>query len=124
MLHTATELRDLRAALHQALTGHAMLAGESLDDVPERMVLVVTELATNAIKYGRPPTVVRLLCTDDQFILDVADHDLENPPELVDTRPINAGGRGLMLAQKFSLEVGWYATETSKHVWASFPMPS
>ena len=37
-------------------------------------------------------------------------------------RPVNAGGRGLLLAQSFSLTVGWYATATTKHVWATFPV--
>ena len=120
VLHTSAELRALRAGLHEALTGHPLLAGQSLDDIPERMVLVATELTTNAIKYGRPPTLIRLLRGDGEFILDVADHDLENIPELVDTRPVNAGGRGLALALALSLDVGWYATTTTKHVWASF----
>jgi hypothetical protein len=121
VLNTTAELRGLRANLYQALTGHPLVAGESLDDIPERVVLVATELATNGIRHGRPPTVVRLLCTNDEFILDVADHDLQNHPELVDTRPVNAGGRGLLIARSFSLDVGWYATEHTKHIWASFP---
>ncbi len=120
MLNSSTELRALRANLQQALTGSALLAGQSLADIPERMVLVATELATNAIKHGRPPTIIRLLRHGDRFVLDVADHDLSTVPELADTRPINAGGRGLMLAQSFSVEVGWYATKGTKHVWAVF----
>ena len=122
LLNTRAELHALRAGLHEALTGLAPAAGAGLADVPERMVLVATELATNAIKHGRPPTVIRLLRSEDQFVLDVADRDLDNLPELRDTRPVNAGGRGLLLAQMFSLEVGWYATEDAKHIWASFPM--
>ncbi|MEV4350468.1 ATP-binding protein [Actinoplanes sp. NPDC049596] len=122
VLNTSTELRALRANLQQALTGNPLVAGQRLADIPERVVLVATELATNGIKHGRPPTIVRLLCTDDQFILDVADHDLSTVPELADTRPLNAGGRGLMLAQSFSLKVGWYAKKDTKHIWASFPI--
>lgn len=121
VLHTSTELRALRAGLHEALTGQPLLAGQSLDDIPERMLVVVTELATNAIKYGRPPTVVRLLRGDGEYVIDVADQDLGTIPELADTRPVDAGGRGLLLASKLSLDVGWYATATAKHVWASFP---
>jgi serine/threonine-protein kinase RsbW len=122
VLHTSTDLRTLRTCLQQALAGDPPAAGQSLADIPERMVLVATELATNAIRHGRPPTVVRLLCTDDRFILDVADHDLQAVPELADTQPAGAGGRGLLLAQALSLDVGWHATETTKHVWASFPI--
>ncbi|MFG1953074.1 ATP-binding protein [Micromonospora sp. NPDC048830] len=120
-LGTGAELRGLRASLHEALTGHALGAGEQLDDIPERVVLVATELATNALKHGLPPTTVRLLCADDVFILDVADHDLSTVPEFGDTDPLGAGGRGLQLAHAFSLDVGWYATPHAKHIWASFP---
>jgi serine/threonine-protein kinase RsbW len=122
VLDNSTQLRELRSALHEALTGHPLAAGESLGDVPERMALVATELATNAMVHGRPPTEVRLLRSGDYFVLDVADHDLSTVPELADTRPLHAGGRGLQLARSFSLEVGWYATDTSKHIWATFPM--
>jgi anti-sigma regulatory factor (Ser/Thr protein kinase) len=108
--------------LHEALTGGPLLSGDHLGDVAERMVLVATELATNSIKYGIPPTTVRLLCTDDQYVLEVTDHDLSTVPELADTRPLNAGGRGLLLARTFSLDVGWYATANAKLVWATFPM--
>ncbi|TDC49661.1 ATP-binding protein [Micromonospora sp. KC207] len=115
------ELRGLRASLHEALNGHALAEGEELDDIPERVVLVATELATNALLHGLPPTTVRLLRDDDLFILDVADHDLTTVPEMAETRPLGAGGRGLQLARAFSLDVGWYATEGAKHIWASFP---
>jgi hypothetical protein len=50
----------------------------------------------------------------------VADHDLSTVPELVDFQPTGSGGRGLQLALALSLDVGWYATDTTKHIWASF----
>ncbi|WP_320068107.1 ATP-binding protein [Micromonospora sp. RTGN7] len=120
-LASGAELRGLRAALHEALTGLALAEGEELDGIPERVVLVATELATNALMHGLPPTTVRLLRDDDVFILDVTDHDLDTVPELADARPLDAGGRGLQLARAFSLNVGWYATNGTKHIWASFP---
>jgi serine/threonine-protein kinase RsbW len=122
VLNTTTELRQLRAALSAALSREPETSGRTLDDIPERMVLVATELATNAIRHGIPPTEVTLLRTDTEFVLDVADHDLSTVPELADTRPLHAGGRGLQLARSFSLDVGWYATDTTKHIWASFPL--
>ncbi|MFD1364095.1 ATP-binding protein [Actinoplanes sichuanensis] len=122
ILDDSTQLRHLRSALQEALTGHPLVAGDTLGDVPERMVLVATELATNAIIHGHPPTEVRLLRADDCFVLDVADRDLSTVPELADTRPLHAGGRGLQLARSFSLDVGWYATATTKHIWATFPL--
>ncbi|WP_203790238.1 ATP-binding protein [Paractinoplanes rishiriensis] len=113
-LDSFRELRGLRAALREIVAG---TAGE----VSDRMAVVATELATNALRHGRPPTVVRLLRSGDRLIIEVADHDLFAAPELDEGRPLGAGGLGLQLARAFATDVGWYATETTKHVWASFP---
>ncbi|WP_346536764.1 ATP-binding protein [Micromonospora sp. DPT] len=120
-LSNPADLRGLRASLHQALTGEELVAGEDLHEVPELMVLVASELATNALRHGIPPTTVRLLVAEDRFILEVADHDLSTIPELADTRPMGAGGRGLQIAEAVSLDVGWYATDRTKNIWAAFP---
>jgi hypothetical protein len=120
-LSEAVDLRGLRASLHEELTGDVLGDGEALEEVPELVVLIASELATNALRHGIPPTVVRLLATEDCLILDVADHDLGSLPELADTQPDGAGGRGLQLARALSLDVGWYATGTTKNIWASFP---
>ncbi|MGN9774539.1 ATP-binding protein [Micromonospora sp. H33] len=120
-LSDATDLRGLRASLHEELTGSVLPEGAALDEVPELIVLIATELATNALRHGIPPTIVRLLATDDCLVLDVADHDLSSVPELADIRPVGAGGRGLQIAQELSADVGWYATDTTKNIWATFP---
>ncbi|MBQ1072745.1 ATP-binding protein [Micromonospora sp. C31] len=120
-LSEAAHLRALRASLHEELTGDVLGEGESLQEVPELVALIATELATNALRHGIPPTIVRLLATDDYLILDVADHDLGSLPKLAEARPVGDGGRGLELARALSLDVGWYATGTTKNIWASFP---
>ncbi|BFU45456.1 ATP-binding protein [Krasilnikovia sp. MM14-A1004] len=122
ILVTATQLREFRAHLIAALNGHTPAANSQLADIPERMVLVATELATNAIKHGLPPTIVRLLRTEREFVLDVADHDLTTVPELTEAGPIDTGGRGLHLARAFALDLGWYAADRTKHIWAAFPI--
>jgi serine/threonine-protein kinase RsbW len=121
-LNTTTELRGLRAGLAAAVNKDSDTEGRPLDDVPERMVLVATELATNAIRHGLPPTRVRLSRSDEAYVIDVADGDLTSVPELTDIRPRDSGGRGLMLAREFSIDVGWYATGDAKHIWATFPI--
>ncbi|MEH1098058.1 ATP-binding protein [Micromonospora sp. CPCC 205561] len=120
-LSKAADLRALRASLHEELTGDVLGEGEALEEIPELVVLIATELATNALRHGIPPTIVRLLATDEYLILDVADHDLGSRPELTDDQPVATGGRGLQLARALSLDVAWYATGTTKNIWASFP---
>ena len=122
-LDSFTELRSLRAALREAVVEEPAVESPEvdLDDVFDRMAVVATELATNALRHGLPPTVVRLLREDDHLILDVADHDLQAQPRLDVDRPLGAGGLGLQLTKTFAIDVGWYITDVTKHVWASFP---
>jgi two-component sensor histidine kinase len=121
-LNSPADLRKLRASMSTALTGSAETTAQ-MDDVPAKMLLVATELATNALRHGLPPTVVRLFRVGDEFIIDVADHDPQILPEYADARPPGAGGLGLRLAREFSLDIGWYVDEKTKHVWAKFPVP-
>lgn len=116
-LGTFGELRGLRAALREAIATHTA----EVDDLFDKMAVVATELATNALRHGLPPTEVRLLREDDHLILDVADHDLGTLPEVDEDRPLGAGGLGLQLTKTFAIDVGWYTTDDTKHVWASFP---
>jgi serine/threonine-protein kinase RsbW len=121
VLDSYDELRGLRASLHQIIANGVVSESNRLDDVFDRMAVVATELATNALRHGLPPTVVRLLRSGDHLVLDVADHDLGAAPEVVDDRPLGAGGLGLQLTQTFAVDIGWYTAGATKHVWASFP---
>jgi len=113
----------LRSSLHEALTGEPLPEGGFLDQVPEKMAIVATELATNALAHARPPTVVELRRTDDEFILDVADETPAASPEFAQNRPGGVGGMGLLLTRDLSRDVGWYVDGDVKHVWARFPIP-
>jgi serine/threonine-protein kinase RsbW len=122
VLDSPVQLRSLRASLHQAITGEPLPNGAELDEVPEKVVLVATELATNALRHGLPPTIVRLGRHDVVFVLDVADHSPDVVPHYADDRPPGAGGLGLHLAKQFALDLGWYIEDDTKHVWAEFPV--
>lgn len=117
-LDSFRELRRLRADLRDAV---AQTADRTPGDLAERMAVVATELATNALRHGLPPTEVRLLRDHDRLIIDVADHDLTAAPVLDEDRPLGAGGLGLQLAREFAIDVGWYLSDLTKHVWAGFP---
>jgi serine/threonine-protein kinase RsbW len=123
VLDSYTELRFLRASLHKALTGQPLPDGGTLDEIPEKVAVVATELATNALAHTHPPTVVRLLRSETSFFLDVSDEEPGTIPAVDDDRAPGAGGLGLQLAQRLALEVGWYVDGDAKHVWAEFPVP-
>lgn len=121
VLDSPSELRRLRAALYEAVTGHATPPGRGLAEVPERMVLVASELATNALEHGRPPTTVVLRRRGDEIVLEVTDHDPDTVPMLAEPRRPGRGGHGLRLSQRLSDGLAWYRGEGTKHIWARFP---
>ena len=124
VLDNPTDLRSLRASLLDTITDAPGVAGHAREEVAERMLIVVTELASNALRYGLPPAIVRLCRTGQDYIIDVVDHDPTTQPEPALHRQPASGGWGLVLARALALDVGWYVTTTTKHVWARFPAPT
>lgn len=122
VLDSTEGLGELRGSLFQELTGNPFVTSSALDDIPEKMVLVVSELATNALRHGKPPTIVTLMANTTEQLLDVADHDVSSEPAVAQGRELGAGGFGLVLAQQLALDVGWYVTDRTKHIWARFPI--
>jgi len=115
-------LQSLRAGLQRAVMAHRPAPDIDVGDLAERLVLVATELAGNALRHGRPPTIVALLRADGHLIVDVVDGDPHSAP-VAERRPWGAGGLGLQLTERLAEEVGWYPTGTGKHVWAKFSLP-
>ena len=116
------DLRTIRAGIHRLITADQS-AGSA--DLAQRIGLVATELAGNALRHGLPPIVVQLLGDDDCYVLDVSDHAPQRAPQPVaaSSERALAGGRGLHIARTLAQQLGWYKTETTKHVWALFPVP-
>ena len=110
-LESTADLRRLRDALQSAL--HAPR------HVADPVVLVASELATNALRHGVPPVLVVLARTGTGYLLDVADGSLDAVPTYSTSRPAGAGGFGLYLVGRLADEVGWYADDERKHVWAA-----
>ncbi|KUL30759.1 hypothetical protein ADL15_24240 [Actinoplanes awajinensis subsp. mycoplanecinus] len=112
------DLGEIRAGIHRHFE-------DGLTELAGRMALVVTELAGNALRHGRPPIVVRVLQDADCYLLDVADHAPEHIPRFVAaTGSVLPGGRGLLIASTLAQQVCWYPGDRTKHIWASFPFPA
>ena len=114
------ELAALRAALHRTLTARRFGSVDTAD-LLERLMIVATELAGNALRHRSPPTVVALLRCDGHLIVDVRDNAPDQPP-VGAIRPPGAGGLGLTLTQRLAHDVGWYPGQAGKHVWALFTL--
>jgi serine/threonine-protein kinase RsbW len=120
-LTSEKDLRRIRDELLALPLESAPHDGADPDEMAQRIGLVATELAGNALRHGLPPVVARLLRDDTRYFLDVSDGAPDKPPEPAETRSaVSVGGRGLRIAQALAHQVGWHATADSKHVWASF----
>lgn len=119
-LTSTSDLRPMRAEIARILERSA---DEALSGTPTQagLVLVSSELATNALLHAAPPARVTLKTTPDLYVLEVADNAPEATPQIAHARGLGEGGFGLVLACQLASSLGWYALPTRKHVWATFP---
>ncbi|WP_418275337.1 ATP-binding protein [Isoptericola jiangsuensis] len=111
---------DELTAVRGQIGGSLPSCGTTLEDIPESILLVASELATNALRHGQGPALVRLSVRGGTYLLDVVDRAPGVTPEIAAGRPTGQGGFGLRLASRLADEVGWSCTEGAKHVWATF----
>jgi anti-sigma regulatory factor (Ser/Thr protein kinase) len=77
--------------------------------------LVVSELVTNAIRYGDPPIQLRLI-HDRMLICEVSDSS-STAPHLRRARVFDEGGRGLLLVAQLTERWGTRQTAAGKTIW-------
>ncbi|MFF1838282.1 SpoIIE family protein phosphatase [Streptomyces sp. NPDC058231] len=104
------EVARVRASVSEKLTTWGL---EELDFTAE---LVVSELVTNAIRYGRPPIQLRLI-HDRTLMCEVADAG-STTPHLRRARVFDEGGRGLFLVAQLAEHWGTRHARRGKTVWA------
>ncbi|MEU5085453.1 SpoIIE family protein phosphatase [Streptomyces sp. NPDC021356] len=79
--------------------------------------LVVSELVTNAIRYGTPPIRLRLIHDDTHLICEVSDTS-STAPHLRRAKTWDEGGRGLLLVAQLTQRWGSRHTTEGKTIWA------
>ncbi|WP_225834870.1 SpoIIE family protein phosphatase [Streptomyces sp. NK08204] len=79
--------------------------------------LMVSELVTNAIRYGRPPIRLRLIHQGDKLICEVYDSS-GTTPHMRRARIFDEGGRGLLLVAQLAESWGTRHDRIGKTVWA------
>lgn len=98
------------------------LAAWGLTEAAFATELIVSELVTNAIRYGAEPIVLRLI-RDSTLICEVSDGS-GTAPHLRRARVFDEGGRGLLLVAQIAERWGTRQTSTGKTIWAEQGLPT
>ncbi|MGW7378348.1 SpoIIE family protein phosphatase [Streptomyces sp. NPDC054794] len=105
---------QLRSAVNR------QLAEWDLEELTFTTELILSELVTNAIRYGREPIRVRLL-RDRSLICEVSDGSTTSP-HLRYAATTDEGGRGLFLVAQLAERWGTRYTPAGKVIWAEQPL--
>ncbi|MER7841050.1 SpoIIE family protein phosphatase [Streptomyces sp. NPDC096040] len=87
-----------------------------LDDLLFTTELIVSELVTNAIRYGRAPVELRLI-RHDVLVCEVTDAS-STQPRLRRARTTDEGGRGLFLVAQLGARWGCRHGQNDKTIWS------
>ncbi|WP_329204978.1 SpoIIE family protein phosphatase [Streptomyces sp. NBC_00683] len=117
--------RDLPADPSAVATARAwarrQLADWGLDELTFGTELIVSELATNAIRYGKPPLELRLI-NGPTLTCEVRDSSLV-APHLRQAQTTDEGGRGLFICAELAQRWGARFTSEGKTIWTEQEMP-
>ncbi|MFB8311908.1 ATP-binding protein [Streptomyces sp. NPDC055961] len=83
--------------------------------------LIVSELVTNALRYGKPPIQLRLI-RDEGLTCEVADGS-STSPHVRHAAETDEGGRGLYMIAQLADLWGTRYHDRGKTIWARQPLP-
>ncbi len=98
----------------------ARLVEWGLEETAFTAELILSELITNAIRYGAPPVTVRLLC--DRYLTCEVSDSSSTAPHLRRATTVDEGGRGLFLIAQLAQHWGTRYTAEGKTIWAELPL--
>jgi anti-sigma regulatory factor (Ser/Thr protein kinase) len=109
--HSPQGPAQARAAVHER--AQEMGLGAVHDDV----LLVVSEMVTNAVRYAAPPVRLEIQAGDRDVVVAVCDGSTDLPaPRQADMQ--SEGGRGMLLVDLLTAEHGVRTDPPGKAVWA------
>ncbi|MCY7365566.1 MAG: ATP-binding protein [Frankiaceae bacterium] len=112
---------SLDAGLASAAQARAAVAACSdrlgLDELSDDVVLVVSEMVTNAVRHAVPPVRLEIEAGEDAVVVAVCDGSPQSP--VAREADLDAeGGRGMLLVDLLSDDHGVRAQPPGKAVWA------
>ncbi|TRV79539.1 SpoIIE family protein phosphatase [Streptomyces sp. 130] len=113
--------REPRSVGRARELARGQLTSWGLDDLVDTTELLVSELVTNALRYGEGEIRLRLL-RDRTLVCEVWDAGLVQPRRRR-ARDTDEGGRGLQLVGLLSAAWGARRTPRGKTVWFELPLP-
>ncbi|WP_063795955.1 ATP-binding SpoIIE family protein phosphatase [Streptacidiphilus griseoplanus] len=105
----------------RTLTG-GKLSEWGLEELEYTAQLLVSELVTNAVRYGSPPIRLRLIL-DRRLICEVTDGS-STSPHVRRALKTDEGGRGLFLVTQLAELWGTRYHARGKSIWAELPLPA
>jgi anti-sigma regulatory factor (Ser/Thr protein kinase) len=108
----ARSARLARRLVSQAIEG----VGEALR---RRVALVTSELVSNGVRHARGGLVLQVVQVRDGVVVSVADDSAAPPVVRRAQRSLAEDGRGLVIVERISDQLGWARTPTGKVVWAA-----
>jgi anti-sigma regulatory factor (Ser/Thr protein kinase) len=97
-----------------------LAAGELDEDVAADALLIISELVTNAVRYGRAPAHFALRLTPRDVVIEVSDAE-HRQPAVREFDPGGANGRGLHMVESLGARWGVRPTGLGKSVWCIVP---
>ncbi|MFE4688717.1 SpoIIE family protein phosphatase [Streptomyces sp. NPDC056749] len=113
--------RELRSVSRARELARVQLTAWGLDELVDTTELLVSELVTNALRYGEGEIRLRLL-RDRTLVCEVWDAGLVQPRRRR-ARDTDEGGRGLQLVGLLSAAWGSRRTPRGKTVWFELALP-
>ena len=94
-----------------------------VDPAREDLLLVVSELVTNAVLHGAEPIVVTVVREHERVRVEVTDAAPDSSPYSSRVTKESTAGRGLSVVTRLAAAWGWRADPgTGKTVWAELPL--
>ncbi|MFD8953251.1 ATP-binding protein, partial [Streptomyces xanthophaeus] len=109
----ADDLTEVAAA--RAHTRRTLAGWDVDEDTAAATELIVSELVTNALRYGTSPLRLRLI-KDRNLTCEVQDAS-STSPHLRHARTVDEGGRGLFIVAQLTQQWGIRYTAAGKTVW-------